>query len=70
MRHNRGSRGQPIDDPALDGREMGCRKCGGECVVDCWSCEGWGEIPGLTDEHASCPVCEGACELPCECQED
>ena len=67
MKHNRGPWGIPVDDPALDGREMGCRKCGGECVVRCPECVNGYYIHENVEYE--CGHCDGTGEVPCECQE-
>jgi hypothetical protein len=76
MAHNRGPWSIPVDDPRLDGREMGCAKCGGECTLICYECRGTGAAPfgGVTSflegKGGKCSHCGGSGEVPCECQED
>ena len=70
MRHNRGPRGLPVDDPRLDGREMGCSTCGGECVVYCRLCQGTGIGQHGDPDTSKCWRCRGTGVVPCACTKE
>lgn len=39
-----------------------CPECGGNQMMDCMNCGGWGEVA----DSVECPECEGTGIIPCE----
>lgn len=39
-----------------------CPECGGNQMMDCMNCGGWGEVA----DSVECPICEGTGKVECE----